>query len=122
MDITLSRAFHDPQFTNISVTFLFTSNAHFQDRHTRFHGIFAFSGRISDKPNAKAEIIPPIYSPSQKAFHNRKFSGTCYARCISKIAGLDVDAKDSLLFYENLHKHVSDTTNKTLVKLLTRCE
>ena len=36
-------AFREPQFTNISVTFLFTSNTHFQDRQTHFYGTFAFS-------------------------------------------------------------------------------
>ena len=36
-------AFRDPKFAYISVTFLFTSNTHFQDRHTHFYGTFGFS-------------------------------------------------------------------------------
>ena len=36
-------AFREPQFADIPVTFLFTSNTHFQDRYTRFYGTFAFS-------------------------------------------------------------------------------
>ena len=36
-------AFHKPQFAYILVTFLFTSNTHFQDCHTRFYRTFAFS-------------------------------------------------------------------------------
>ena len=37
------RAFCEPQFTYISVTVLFTSNTHFQDRHTHFYDTFACS-------------------------------------------------------------------------------
>ena len=40
---TEQRAFRDPQSAYISVTFLFTSNTHFQDRHTHFYVTFAFS-------------------------------------------------------------------------------
>ena len=36
-------AFRDPQLEHILVTFLFTSNTHFQDRQTHFYGTFAFS-------------------------------------------------------------------------------
>ena len=39
---TERRVFRDPQFADISVTFLFTSNTRFQDRHTHFYGTFAF--------------------------------------------------------------------------------
>ena len=35
-------AFREPHFAYILVTFLFTSNTHFQDRHTHFYGTFAF--------------------------------------------------------------------------------
>ena len=35
--------FREPHFAYISVTFLFTSNTHFQVRHTHFYGTFAFS-------------------------------------------------------------------------------
>ena len=41
--ISTLEAFREPQFANISVTFLFTSNMHSQDRHTHFYGDFAFS-------------------------------------------------------------------------------
>ena len=35
--------FREPHFAYISVSFLFTSNTHFQVRHTHFYGTFAFS-------------------------------------------------------------------------------
>ena len=51
---TDQRAFRDPQFAYISVTFLFTSNTHFQDFHTHFYGTErCLSRRISDRPSAK---------------------------------------------------------------------
>ena len=37
------RTFREPQFAYVSVTFLFTSNTHFQVRHMHFYGTFAFS-------------------------------------------------------------------------------
>ena len=40
---TEERAVREPQFTYISVTFIITSNTHFQDCHTHFYGTFAFS-------------------------------------------------------------------------------
>ena len=39
---TEQRAFRERQSSYISVTFLFTSNVPFQDRHTHFYGTFAF--------------------------------------------------------------------------------
>ena len=47
------RAFREPQLVYISVTFLFTSITHFQDRHTRLYGVF---WRTTDKPSTKAEL------------------------------------------------------------------
>ena len=47
------RAFCNPQFTYISVTFLFTSNTHFRDRHMHFWGTVAFSDVFWQKASAK---------------------------------------------------------------------
>ena len=48
-------AFHGPQFTYISVTFMFTSNMHFQVRHVCI--FMAPFRRISDRASVKADVL-----------------------------------------------------------------
>ena len=56
---------------NISVTFLLTSNTHFQDCHTHFCGIFAFSDILLRNQARRLIYILSIFSflrPSQLQF------------------------------------------------------
>ena len=57
---TEQRAFHNPQFAYISVTFLFTSDTHFQDRHTHFYGTFAFSDVFLTKARRLLLSVQPV--------------------------------------------------------------
>ena len=57
--------FRDLQFAYISVTFLFTSNTRFQDRHTHFYGTFAFSDVFLAKQARRLimSAVPCLFGP-----------------------------------------------------------
>ena len=51
--------FHKPQFTYVSVTFLFANNMHFQDHHTHFYGTFveAVDTKIDTRKTCSMDVI-----------------------------------------------------------------
>ena len=74
---TEQRTFHEPHFAYILVTFLFTSNTHFQVRHMHFFVTFAFSNlflknqvrriRLSKAPSLHITPLPHLLTTARLA-------------------------------------------------------